>query len=85
MYGVWKTMLEGRDASSLRYYGVVGITNTDTKGIIVRAVEDGEDKVIKEWPGDVIYVGTEGMYDEKALALLGSPTAQSLGYSTFIM
>jgi len=72
MYGVWKSMLEGQAADSLRYYGVVGITNADTKGIIVRAVEDPDSgKIIKEWPGDVIYAGTGGNIDERFLALLG--------------
>jgi hypothetical protein len=95
MYGVWKSMLQGRAADSLRFYGVVGITNAETKGIIVRAIET-DDHYIQEWPGDVIYAGVEGN-DEKFLALLGkcncavmprslmmwveSPTAQSLGYS----
>ncbi|KAF2676179.1 hypothetical protein K458DRAFT_192781 [Lentithecium fluviatile CBS 122367] len=52
MHGVWKSMLEGRPADSLRYYGVVGITNPDTKRIVVRAVEIPPDDLIKEWPGD---------------------------------
>ena len=62
-------MLEGQAADSLRYYGVVGITNADTKGIIVRAVEDDVHH-ISEWPGDVVYAGVEGG-NERFLALLG--------------
>jgi hypothetical protein len=81
MYGVWKSMLEGHAADSLRYYGVVGITNVDTKGIIVRAVEDMDtEHYIQEWPGELINAGTGDNVDERFLALLGSPTGMALGY-----
>lgn len=83
LYGTWKThaTASGLPTRNLRHYLVTDITNDLTQQLMVSAADTYDEK-LKPWPGLEIPVGRESVNELRpaAVALLGAPSTQALGY-----